>query len=149
MADLTKLVDELSSLTVLEAAELAHRAGDQREFIIQQLPRKIACYLRPEILQLAARRRVEGLRLHAGHAHGAQAIAHFSGRSRREGHRKHALRAHKALVDQVGNAIGNSAGLARTRASQDAHGPARRRGRAQLIFIQQGQIRLSHRDTTP
>ena len=82
-----------------------HRASDQREFIIQQLPRKVPRYLGPEILQLATRRGVEGLRLYAGHTHGAQTIAHLSGCPRREGHREHALRAHKPLVYQVGDAI--------------------------------------------
>ena len=127
----------------------AHRAGYQREFIIQKRPWQIACDLRPEILQLPPRGRVKGLGLHASNTHHAQAIPHFSRRTRGKGHGQNSLGVYEPLIHHVGDAIGNGAGLTGARARQNAHRSARGGGRAALILIQQGQIRLTHRDTTP
>ena len=78
--------------------------------------------------------------MHSPDAHVGQAVAHLPGGAGGKGHREHAVRADEAVVHQVGDAVGNRAGLAGARARQDAHWAARGGRGDALILVEIAQV---------
>ena len=112
--------------------------GDDRGLVRQHLRRGTTDRLRPEVVQLAQRRGVEGAGLHPADRELAQAGAHLPRRPRGEGDREDPLRLVGTAVDAVRDAVGDRPGLAGARTGQDAHRarsarrrPGAARGRAQ------------------
>ena len=65
-----------------------------------------------------------------------QALAHLAGGTIGEGHRHDAGRVHVLVLDQVGDAVDDDAGLARARAGQDEERPGDGLDRFALAFVE-------------
>ena len=103
------------------------------------LRRGAADRLRPEVVQLAQRRGVEGAGLHPADAEVAQPGAHLARRPGGEGDGEHPLRLVGARVHAVGDAVGDRPGLAGAGAGEHAHGPARAGRDLALLGVERGE----------
>ncbi len=104
----------------------AHPLGGLREQprLVVDEPRWGSAHgLRPEVLQLSQRRRVEGARLDARGPEGVQALTHLVRGARREGEREGLLGGVHARRDAPRDAVGDRAGLAGPRPGAHAHRP--------------------------
>ncbi|ESU46325.1 hypothetical protein P376_5701 [Streptomyces sp. HCCB10043] len=97
------------------------RLGDQLHLPLQQPGQLATDCFRPEILELPERGGVEGPRLDAGRAELAEAAAHLSGGPVGERDGEHRGGLEDARPHPVRDAVGDRAGLARTRSGQHAH----------------------------
>src|SRR5690606_26098239 len=91
---------------------------------------------RPEEVQLRERRRVKGLRLHAGDAHLPQPPPQLAGGLRRERQGEHAVGGVRALVDAVRDAVGDDTGLAGAGAREHRDGTAQDLRRSTLRLVE-------------
>ena len=98
--------------------------GHQRELGVHELPRQVAGVFRPEVAQLAHGGGVEGAGLDARDVHHREAFPHLGGGPRGEGHGQYLVGVDEAAVHEVGDAVGDGAGLAGARARDDGYWPA-------------------------
>jgi hypothetical protein len=114
------------------------------ELAVEKFPRRVTDHAGPEVLQLPAGRRVERHRLDRAGAHplGAplvertQPAPHLACGARGERHRKHLRWCDVARRHQIGDTPGDRSRLARARACEHAHGPARRLHRLALLIVE-------------
>ena len=97
------------------------RLGDRAGLVRHDLGRRAPDRLRPEVVQLPQRRRVEGARLDAAHPEVAQPGAHLPRGPRGEGDRERALRLLRTGEDGIRDAVGDGAGLARAGSGEHDH----------------------------
>jgi hypothetical protein len=116
--------------------ETRRRLPDDAQLALEQLPLVAAHHARPEVPQLAQRGGVERARLHSRDAQRAQAGAHLPRSPRRERDGQDLPRRDVAGADQVPDAAGDGAGLARARARQHAHRPAGGGDRGELLVVE-------------
>ncbi len=113
--------------------------GDQRGLVVDDAGQRTADGLRPEVLQLAQRRGVEGARLHRAGAELAQAGAHFCGGAGGEGDGQQRAGLVDARVHPVGDAVGDGPGLAGAGAGEHAQRPVQRGCHLALLGVQPGE----------
>ena len=105
---------------------------------------------RPEVPQLPAGGGVKRQRLHRTHAgaglrggvQAAQPAAHLPRGALGERHRQHLARRDVAGADEVGDPVGDGAGLTRSGARQHAHRTAAGEHRRALLVVQSGDESL-------
>jgi hypothetical protein len=97
------------------------RVGDQLGLAVDQPGQRAADGFRPEVLELAQRRGVEGPGLDPDGAELAQPAAHLPGGAVGEGDGEHAGRLEDPGAHPVGDAVGDRPGLAGAGARQYAH----------------------------
>lgn len=97
------------------------RVRDELDLAVDDAWHATADGLRPEVLELAQRGRVERPGLDSGGAELAQAPAHLSGGAVGEGDGQHAGGLEHPGTHAVGDAVGDRPGLARAGARQHAH----------------------------
>ena len=122
---------------IVGKADPAHgTSGDVTRILDEMRERRLA-HVGPDATQLPQCGGVEcGRRDLIAHAQGFESYTHFGGGFDGEGHREHARRLPLPAHAGVGDAPGHGPGLARARASYDAHRSAQRRRRGQLRIIQ-------------
>ena len=123
----------------------AGRPGHDGEFAVQQLPAGVADHPRPEVAQLAVRGGVKRQRLHGADTRSAPSAssarnrdAHLPRRALGEGHRQHLPGGDVTARDELGDAVGDGAGLARSGAGQHADRSARSQHGLALLVVQSG-----------
>ncbi len=123
-------------------------ARDDREFGVQQLPTRVADHPRPEIPQLPVRGGVKRHRLHGADSgfrvspQSPQPRPHFAGRALGEGHRQYLARGYVSGRDELGDAVGDRAGLTGARPSEHTDRPTGSQHRLALLVIEVGNQRI-------
>lgn len=147
------LAGHVADVVVAQAqAGVPGRACDHPEFAVQQFPGGVADHPRPEVAQLAAGGGVEGQRLYPADPGGRtrsgrrtqrpQPRPHLPGGALGERHRQHLSGCHMAAGHQLGDPVGDGAGLAGTGAGQHAHRPARCQHGGTLLLVESGDERI-------
>ena len=119
---------------------------DDGELAVQQLPAGVADDPRPEIPQLPVRGGVKCHRLHRadagtglrGGSQRPQPGPHLAGRALGERHRQHLARSDVSGLDELGDTVGDRAGLAGTRPGQHADRTDRSQHSLALLVVEVG-----------
>ncbi len=137
------LARDVAQLVAVEP-DAAARAGlgHELDLALQQPGHFAAHRLRPEVLELAQGRGVEGAGLDPARAQGAQASAHLARGAVGEGDGQHTGRHELPGPDAVGDAVGDRAGLAGTGTRQHAHRPAQGRRDLALLRVEAQEHRV-------
>ncbi len=116
------LGDGVAQLAPVETdAAGGRRVRDQLDLAVDEPGQGATDRFRPEVLELAERRRVEGAGLHAPGTELAQPAPHLARGPVGEGDGQHAGGLEDAGADPVGDAVGDRPGLAGAGARQHAH----------------------------
>jgi hypothetical protein len=127
-----------------------HGLSDNGRLAGKHLRGRAADRLRPEEVQLAQRRGVEGARRHSPDAELAKSGAHLPRRPRGERHGENPLRHIGPRVDAISDPVGDGPGLAGARAGQHTHRADWAGGHLTLFGVEGGQdvvgsgARLTH-----
>lgn len=116
--------------------------GDELDLAVDEAGHGAADGLRPEVLELAQRGRVESARLDSAGAELAQSPAHLTGGSVGEGDGEHAGGLEDSGAYAVGDAVGDRPGLSRAGPCQHAHRTVQGGGHFALLGIESVEHRV-------
>ncbi|CAM5541905.1 hypothetical protein SGRIM128S_05982 [Streptomyces griseomycini] len=118
------------------------RVGDELDLAVDEPGHGATDRFRPEVLELAQRRRVEGTGLDADGAELAQPAAHLPGGAVGEGDGEHAGGLEDAGAHPVGDPVGDRPGLAGAGARQHAHRTVQGGGHRALLGVEPVEHRV-------
>ena len=123
----------------------AHQRGQDPRLARQDLRHRATHHARPEVAQLAQRRRVEGAGLHPLDPELDEPVPHLARGARGERDRERAPRVVLAGEGGVGDPVRDRAGLAGAGAREHHDRPADREGDLALLGIERGEHLLRRR----